>query len=136
VRSTAEFFSFQTPGARPTPCIAAARFGVRESENFGNVVQYIALRYIFRNPKEHREHLFKYNQLWEVCMQIKFADGTSIEVAESMLDDFVRHDLKWVEFVHGPTSDNLLPPRKSPSRFVQSISKRVKRCSSRPVQGC
>jgi hypothetical protein len=69
-------------------------------------------------------------------MQIKFADGTSIDVAESALDDFVRYDLKWVEFVHGPASDNLLPPRKSPSRLMQSISKRVKRGSSRPVQGC
>jgi hypothetical protein len=69
-------------------------------------------------------------------MQITFADGTRIDVAESALDDFVRHDLKWVEFVHGPASNDLLPPRKSPSRLMQSLSKKVKRCSSRPVHGC
>jgi hypothetical protein len=34
-------------------------------------------------------------------MTITFADGTRIEVSASALDDFVRHDLKWVEFVHG-----------------------------------
>jgi hypothetical protein len=34
-------------------------------------------------------------------MTIKFADGTNIEVAATAFDDFVRHDLKWAEFVHG-----------------------------------
>ncbi len=34
-------------------------------------------------------------------MQIRFADGTQIEVSASALDDFVRHDLKWAEYVHG-----------------------------------
>jgi hypothetical protein len=37
-------------------------------------------------------------------MTITFADGTRIEVAASALDDFVQHDLKWVEFVHGSVS--------------------------------
>ena len=37
-------------------------------------------------------------------MTITFADGTRIEVAASAFDDFVRHDLKWVEFVHGRAS--------------------------------
>jgi len=37
-------------------------------------------------------------------MTITFADGTRIDVAASALDDFLRHDLKWVEFVHGRAS--------------------------------
>lgn len=34
-------------------------------------------------------------------MTIKFADGTHIEIAATAYNDFVRHDLKWAEFVHG-----------------------------------
>jgi hypothetical protein len=34
-------------------------------------------------------------------MTIKFADGTHMEVAETAFNDFMAHDLKWVEFVHG-----------------------------------
>jgi hypothetical protein len=34
-------------------------------------------------------------------MTIKFADGTNIEIAATALDGFVKHDLKWAEFVHG-----------------------------------
>jgi hypothetical protein len=34
-------------------------------------------------------------------MTITFADGTRIEVAATAYNDFVRHDLKWAEFVHG-----------------------------------
>ena len=41
-------------------------------------------------------------------MTIKFADGTNIEVAATAFDDFVRHDLKWAEFVHGSASVNKL----------------------------
>jgi len=37
-------------------------------------------------------------------MTITFADGTRMEVAASAFDDFIRHDLKWVEFVHGRAS--------------------------------
>jgi hypothetical protein len=70
-------------------------------------------------------------------MQITFADGTRIEVAESALKDFIRHDLKWVEFVHGPASDNLLSLRKSPARPLHSsISKNVKRCPPPSLNGC
>jgi len=39
-------------------------------------------------------------------MTITFADGTRMEVAASAFDDFIRHDLKWVEFVHGRASDS------------------------------
>jgi len=34
-------------------------------------------------------------------MMIKFADGTHIEIAPTAFDGFVKHDLKWAEFVHG-----------------------------------
>jgi len=34
-------------------------------------------------------------------MTIQFADGTHIEIAATAYDDFVKHDLKWAEFVHG-----------------------------------
>lgn len=34
-------------------------------------------------------------------MTITFADGTRIEMAAKAYNDFVRHDLKWAEFVHG-----------------------------------
>jgi hypothetical protein len=37
----------------------------------------------------------------EAGMTIKFADGTHIEIAATAFDDFVKHDLKWAEFVHG-----------------------------------
>ena len=34
-------------------------------------------------------------------MTITFADGTRMDVAAAAFDDFIRHDLKWVEVVHG-----------------------------------
>lgn len=34
-------------------------------------------------------------------MTIQFADGTHIEIATTAYNDFVKHDLKWAEFVHG-----------------------------------
>ena len=34
-------------------------------------------------------------------MTINFADGTHIEIAATAFDGFVKHDLKWAEFVHG-----------------------------------
>lgn len=34
-------------------------------------------------------------------MTITFADGTRLEVAAAAFNDFIKHDLKWVEFVHG-----------------------------------
>ena len=34
-------------------------------------------------------------------MTITFADGTRMDVAAAAFNDFVTHDLKWVEYVHG-----------------------------------
>jgi hypothetical protein len=46
-------------------------------------------------------------------MTITFADGTRIEVPATSLDDFVKYDLQWVEFVHGsaekPAAQRLQP---------------------------
>ena len=42
-------------------------------------------------------------------MTIKFADGTHIEIAATAFDDFVKHDLKWAEFVHGRATVKKLP---------------------------
>ena len=69
-------------------------------------------------------------------MTITFADGTRIEVAASAFDDFVRHDLKWVEFVHGRASTKPHPvfavPRPASVPAV-SPKQNVHPC---PAHGC
>jgi hypothetical protein len=68
-------------------------------------------------------------------MQITFADGTRIEVPAAALEEFVRHDLKWVEFVHGRASRTLESLRTAVQpRTV--ISATVKRCPSPSLRGC
>jgi hypothetical protein len=66
--------------------------------------------------------------VWESEMEIKFADGTRIEVAESAMDDFLRHDLRWVEFVHGRASEKQLPQRKSLPKSAISVPGNANRC--------
>lgn len=66
-------------------------------------------------------------------MQITFADGTRIEVPAAALDNFIRHDLKWVEFVHGRASAQQLDGLRQPSKAVSST---VKRCPSASPSGC
>jgi len=61
-------------------------------------------------------------------MVITFADGTSIEVAASALDAFIRHDLKWVEFVHGRASNKALSVPPSLPKPVKSAAQNVHRC--------
>jgi hypothetical protein len=63
-------------------------------------------------------------------MTISFADGTRIEVEAAAFNDFVKHDLKWVEFVHGRAfkrehSQNPLP------QSLESFGTNVHRCPSR-----
>jgi hypothetical protein len=81
-------------------------------------------------------------------MQIRFADGTQIEVSASALDDFVRHDLKWAEYVHGTAvvkasadSDHSNgsggpsgPTVKFAPQRAKKIAKNIVRCPS--AQGC
>jgi hypothetical protein len=68
-------------------------------------------------------------------MEITFADGTRIEVPASALDDFVRHDLKWVEFVHGRASERVNAVRATNSA-PHIVSAAVKRCPSGSLHGC
>jgi len=62
-------------------------------------------------------------------MTITFADGTRMEVAASAFDDFIRHDLKWVEFVHGraSTSQSCCKQR---SPIVKPANKVVHPCAA------
>lgn len=63
-------------------------------------------------------------------MTITFADGTRIEVAAPAFNDFIKYDLKWVEFVHGRASE----PQPRQNINVQSdgsLGKNVQRCPSR-----
>jgi hypothetical protein len=51
-------------------------------------------------------------------MTVTFADGTRIEVAATAYNDFVRHDLKWAEFVHGRATVQKLACKESPSMLA------------------
>jgi len=62
-------------------------------------------------------------------MTITFADGTRIEVAASALDNFIRHDLKWVEFVHGRADQKQLSTNPVPLHLDSQLP--VRRCPSR-----
>ena len=64
-------------------------------------------------------------------MTITFADGTRIEVAAAALDNFLRHDLKWVEFVHGRAMEK--QPSLNPAPLYMGSQQTVHRCPSR---GC
>jgi hypothetical protein len=57
-------------------------------------------------------------------MTITFADGTRIEVPASALDDFVQHDLKWVEFIHGRAQKQL----SAPIYLADSAKQNAHRC--------
>lgn len=63
-------------------------------------------------------------------MTINFADGTHIEVAASAFNDFIKHDLKWVEFVHGKAS-TAEPLHNSMPQSESSLGNNVRRCPSR-----
>ena len=62
-------------------------------------------------------------------MTFTFADGTHIEVAESAFKDFIRHDLKWVEFIHGSASEPQ-PSNHSKSQSDDLPRSSVHRCPS------
>lgn len=63
-------------------------------------------------------------------MTITFADGTRIDVPASAFDDFLKHDLKWVEFVHGRASETQLL-NSTPHLPVNSAKQNVHRCPTR-----
>ena len=56
-------------------------------------------------------------------MTIKFADGTYIEIAATAYDDFVKHDLKWAEFVHGRASVRKLACKDESHKLVPSVNR-------------
>lgn len=66
-------------------------------------------------------------------MTINFADGTRIEVAASAFNDFIQHDLKWVEFVHGRASAEQEIPRNPLPQSTEQLGKNVHRC---PTHTC
>jgi hypothetical protein len=68
-------------------------------------------------------------------MTIKFADGTNIEIAAAAFDDFVKHDLKWAEFVHGRATVKKLACSDSRKLVPNAVSLRssVHPC---PAGGC
>jgi hypothetical protein len=63
-------------------------------------------------------------------MTITFADGTRIDVPASAFDDFLKHDLKWVEFVHGRASKPQVEP-PAPLHLADSKKQNVHPCPSR-----
>jgi hypothetical protein len=70
----------------------------------------------------------------EAGMTIKFEDGTHIEIAATAFDGFVKHDLKWAEFVHGRATVKKLACSDS-SKLVSStnVGRSVHPC---PAGGC
>lgn len=62
-------------------------------------------------------------------MKITFADGTRIDVPASAFEDFLRHDLKWVEFVHGRASETQVS-KNIPYIPEQPAKQNVHRCRS------
>ena len=64
-------------------------------------------------------------------MTINFADGTRIEVAASAFNDFIQHDLKWVEFVHGRASAEQEIPRNPRRQPTDQLGKNVHHCPTR-----
>ena len=62
-------------------------------------------------------------------MTITFGDGTRIEVAATALNDFLRHDLKWVEFVHGRASTRQSCCNQ-PALIVKPAHKAVHPCAA------
>jgi len=70
---------------------------------------------------------------WELT--IKFADGTNIEIAATAYNDFVKHDLKWAEFVHGRATVKKLACKDDPCKLVPAVnrSRSVHPC---PAGGC
>jgi hypothetical protein len=73
----------------------------------------------------------------EAGMTVQFADGTRIEIAATAYEDFVRHDLKWAEFVHGRASVKKLNCKesayKSAPRVTDTRHQSVHPC---PAGGC
>jgi hypothetical protein len=77
----------------------------------------------------------KINDPREAGMTIKFADGTNIEIAATAYNDFVKHDLKWAEFVHGRATVKKLAcnDARKLAPVAASLGRSVHPC---PAGGC
>jgi hypothetical protein len=69
-------------------------------------------------------------------MTITFADGTHIDIAATAFDDFVKHDLKWVEFVHGRASVKKLACGENSHKPVSAIGNRNQNVNPCPAGRC
>ena len=70
-------------------------------------------------------------------MTVTFADGTHIEVAATAYNDFVRHDLKWAEFVHGRATVKKLACNEHSSTLApHGGNTRYQNVHPCPVGGC
>jgi hypothetical protein len=70
-------------------------------------------------------------------MTVIFADGTRIEVAATAYNDFVRHDLKWAEFVHGrATVKKLVCNERSSTLTPHGGNTRYQNVHPCPSGGC
>jgi hypothetical protein len=69
-------------------------------------------------------------------MTIKFADGTRIEVAATAFDDFVKHDLKWAEFVHGRAIVKKLTCKDDSRKLVPAAVNRSQSVPPCTAGGC
>ena len=90
------------------------------------------------NPPRLPKHLENRNDLEMLgeAMKFTFADGTEVEVAAPALNDFLRHDLKWVEFVHGRAARKELAGLNLSANPAMAAAQNVKRCPSFSWQGC
>jgi hypothetical protein len=69
-------------------------------------------------------------------MTITFADGTHFDIAATAFDDFVKHDLKWVEFVHGRASVKKLVCKENSYKPVSAVGSRNQNVHPCPAGRC
>ena len=69
-------------------------------------------------------------------MTITFADGAHIDIAATAFADFVKHDLKWVEFVHGRASVKKLACKENSHKPVSAAGNRNQNVHSCPAGRC
>jgi hypothetical protein len=74
---------------------------LREQKTFTSICANSAP---YLNSRSSIQQMQKIHNPREAGMTIRFADGTHIEIAATAFDDFIKHDLKWAEFVHGRAS--------------------------------
>jgi hypothetical protein len=91
----------------------------------------------YLNPRSSIQQMLKIYNPREAGMTIKFADGTHIEIEATAFDGFVKHDLKWAEFVHGRATVKKLTCKesayKSTSSSTDTRHRNVHPC---PAGGC